>query len=104
MNDLQRSWAEDQVSSVEKNGRERKGHILHKTIHARIPKHRRLRIARCEQKHEDGRQYREYRQRELAATNREPTRATREIDDPASNKRAGDAEDRDDSIVAVGLI
>ena len=103
--DLRRFWGENRVNSLRKNrDRGKREHILHETIRTRIPKHRRLRFARREQKHEDGRQHREYRKRELAPANREPTRTTCKINHPAGNKRAGDTEDRDDGVVAVGLV
>ena len=72
---------------------EKRTHVQHETVRTRIPKHRRLRCACREQKHEDAGQERECRERELASAHRELARAARPIDEVTRNNRAGDAED-----------
>lgn len=84
--------------------RDKRTHVQHESVRTRIPKHRRLRCARREQKHEDARQEREYRERELASAHCEPARTARPIDEVTRDHRAGDAENRDDSVVTIGLV
>lgn len=106
---LRHSWREERVSVLitcqEQRGRGgRKTNVQHETVRTRKSKHRCWRLACREQKHEDARQERESCKRELASTNHEPARAARKVDNVTCDHRTGDAEDRDDGVVAIGHV